>query len=107
MANDKAKKPSNTGRFAKGNKAATSKGHAHAKKLKHAEAFKAAITIKDVKDIAKVMLKEALKGDARAAQFIMDRCAGKPAQALELTGAEGGPLAIQIMQFGGVDDSKP
>lgn len=93
------KKPQSSGKFTKGNTAGSkSVQPSRKKKLLHAEAFKAAITIQDVKAIARAMLKEAKKGDAKAAQFIMDRCAGKPAQAIALTGAEGEPLpAIQVI----------
>ncbi len=93
------KKALNPGDFKKGNAAGSkSVRPSHSKKLKHAEAFKAAITVKDVKDIAKAMLKEAKRGDAKAAQFIMDRCAGKPAQAIALTGADGEALLpIQVI----------
>lgn len=37
----------------------------------------------------------------RAVEMLLDRAYGKPAQAVELGGAGGGPLTIQIVNYGG------
>ncbi len=44
--------------------------------------------------LAGVVVAKALDGDMVAAKEIGDRLDGKPAQALEHTGAEGGPLVV-------------
>ena len=44
--------------------------------------------------LAGVVVSKALDGDMVAAKEIGDRLDGKPAQALEHTGADGGPLVV-------------
>lgn len=105
-----AKSPHGSGKFAKGNTSGSltqGKQPSHTKKIEFAEIFKAAVSNQDIKDIAAAMVQEAKAGNVKAASMILDRCCGKPAQAMEITGAEGGPIVVQIIQFGGADDSKP
>lgn len=94
-------KPRGSGKFTKGNTAGskTTGTHIdHTTKLKFAEIFKAAITFEDIKDIAAAMVKEARAGNVKAASMILDRCCGKPPQAIALTGADGEPLIpIQVI----------
>ncbi len=97
------KKAVNPGNFKKGNTAGTkTRNPAQKRKLGLAEVFKAAITEKDVKAVAIAMLKEAKKGNVKAAQLVLDRCCGKVPQAIALTGAEGEPLSpiTIILQHG-------
>ena len=107
MANSTGKKPlpngkKANGQFAKGNKAGCAhKSPAAKRKETLAEAFKAAVTITDIKAIAKKMAKQAKGGDVKAAQFVLDRCCGKPPQAIALTGAESGPIAVQVVNYAG------
>ena len=44
--------------------------------------------------LASVVVNSALNGDMQAAKEIGDRLDGKPAQALEHSGPEGGPLVV-------------
>ncbi len=80
------KKAVNPGNFKKGNTAGTkTRNPAQKRKLGLAEAFKAAITAKDVKDVAAAMLKEATKGNVKAAQLLLDRCCGKVKEEVTLS----------------------
>ncbi len=102
------KKPQGSGKFVKGNACNKTGKHPEFKqKLDFAIAFKAAVSNDDIKAIAKKLIKDAKAGNVKAAKEVLDRCCGKPPQALEIGGADGGPLTVQIMQFGRVDDSKP
>jgi hypothetical protein len=60
-----------------------------------------AVEPKDVQDIYNVLLKATLGGDVQAARLVLEYALGKPAQALELTGAEGsrlgGDLTLQAV----------
>ncbi len=97
-------KPHGSGKFAKGNTAGSKtkgKQPSHKKKIEFAEIFKAAVSNEDIKNIAAAMIKEAEKGNVKAAQLILDRCCGKPAQALEVGGLDGAPIAIQIVNYAG------
>ena len=89
------KKPRVSGKFQKGNTAGSlTKGkHPEAKRKRNlAEAFKAAVTITDIKAIAKKLVKEAKAGNAKAAKEVLDRCCGKPPQDINLGDADGNPL---------------
>lgn len=91
------KNPQSTGKFQKGNTAGSKSHRPSAKKKRaHSEAFKAAVTITDIKDIAKKLVKEAKAGNAKAAKEVLDRCLGKPPQEVNLGGAGGGPLEINV-----------
>ena len=82
-----SKKPQGSGKFAKGNTAGSNVTKPdHKKKIEFAEIFKAAVSNDDIKNIAAAMVSEALKGNVKAASMILDRCCGKPAQAIELSG---------------------
>lgn len=50
--------------------------------------------IKKIRRLADKLVSAALDGDVTAIKEVGDRLDGKPAQALEHTGADGGPLAI-------------
>ena len=70
------------GQFGCGNR--LSKGHrksgavTHAKQLK--QALLEAVTVADMKAIAKELITKAKKGDSAAAKELFDRCLGKPHQ---------------------------
>lgn len=88
-----SKKPLASGKFGPGNKAGSKSKSPSAKtKLQMAEAFKKAISLQDIKDIAKTLVTEAKAGNAKAAKEVLDRCLGKPAQPLNIAGEDGGPL---------------
>lgn len=59
-------------------------------------ALLAAVTEKDIQQIAKMLLTEAKGGDIQAAKELLDRTLGKAAQALEISGADGAPLVPVI-----------
>jgi hypothetical protein len=47
-------------------------------------------------------LAQAEEGDTHAAAFIADRLDGKPAQQVALTGADDGPLVVEIVKFNAI-----
>ena len=49
---------------------------------------------KKLYQLAEAMVEKAISGDVAAATFVADRVDGKPAQAIEHTGEEGGPIEI-------------
>lgn len=49
--------------------------------------------------IADQLVDKATGGDIQAIKEIFDRTEGKAAQALNLSGSEGGPLTVQIVRF--------
>lgn len=64
------------------------------------QALEEMLTAKDsalAETIAKALLARARKGDLRAIQMIAERTQGRPRQAMELSGPEGGPLEIEDM----------
>jgi hypothetical protein len=61
-----------------------------------------AVEPKHVQAIYKVLLKAAIGGDIQAARLVLEYALGKPAQSLELTGAEGASLGGDWVQFQGV-----
>jgi len=46
------------------------------------------------------VIKKAKKGDVKAFQAVSDRLEGKPAQALNLGGADGGPIVFRLERIG-------
>lgn len=50
------------------------------------------------------VLKKAKKGDVKAFQAVSDRIEGKPAQALNLGGADGGPIVFRLERIGKTED---
>ena len=50
------------------------------------------------------ILKKAKKGDVKAFQAVADRLEGKPAQALNLAGADGGPIVFRLERIGKTED---
>ena len=69
-------------------------------------ALYAAVSAKDIADIAKAQIEKALEGNTYAAQFVFDRVLGKPAQ--PITGADGGALRVETNdpRFAGVTDDE-
>jgi hypothetical protein len=58
-----------------------------------------AVEPEHVRAIYNVLLKATLDGDVQAARLVLEYALGKPAQALELTGAEGSRLGGDLTQF--------
>lgn len=56
--------------------------------------------IKNLRILAEKLVDRALDGDVSALKEIGDRLDGKPAQAMALTDADGGPLVLEIVKFG-------
>lgn len=101
-----SKKPTTDGKFKPGNtasKGATGPEIKH--RLKLAEAFKSAVTVKDMKDIATALIKVAKKGNYKAAEVLMNRCLGKPIQPIA-GDSDGGPIPLTIIDYRNIDDSK-
>lgn len=93
-----AKKPISDGKFKKGNTASRGTTSAKAKgRRKFADAFKSAITESDMIAIAKALVKKAKLGEAKPAKEVLDRCLGKPMQAIEVTGEDGGAIKTQLV----------
>lgn len=84
------------GSFAIGNKASTGDPHRKHTAMLRA-AFHAANTPEDMAEAAKVCKTLALSGDMAAMKLWLEYLLGKPPQAVELTGAEGGPAVIQLV----------
>jgi hypothetical protein len=83
------------GLFAKGNKLGT--GNPLAKK--HAEFKKALLdcaTAEDIRDVFDMLLSAAKGGDIQAAKLLLEHLVGRPSQAIELTGGDGGNGQLQI-----------
>lgn len=81
------------GQFTAGNTASKcTKSPAAMQKRELADSFRAAVTPRDIKDIAEKMVTLAKNGDVKAAQIVLDRCCGKPPQALNIGDANGEPL---------------
>lgn len=88
------------GDFAKGNTAAKDhKDPAANKRQDFSLWFKEAVTCDDMKAIAMKMVVLAKNGNVKATKEVLDRCMGKAAQSLEVTGKGGGP--IQIVNYAG------
>ena len=49
--------------------------------------------------IAEKLVEQAIDGEMEAIKEVSNRLDGKPAQAMELTGQEGGPLQIEIRKL--------
>jgi hypothetical protein len=54
---------------------------------------------KALRSVAKALIDKATTGDVQAIREIGDRLDGKPAQAIEHSGGDGGPLQISIVRF--------
>lgn len=95
------KKPQGNGNstsFKKGNTAGKGKKTPIAKhRIKLADAFKSAVTETDMVDIAKALVKKAKKGEAGPAKEILDRCIGKSAQTVEISGKDGEAIKTQLV----------
>jgi len=50
-------------------------------------------------DLIKAMLRQAKKGNVFAFNSLMDRCMGKPAQELEVSGKDGAPIVFMPLQL--------
>lgn len=90
------------GKFKAGNhcsKGGSNKSTAIGRELK--AAFAAAVNEQDVKDIVLALATRAKKGDVMAAREVFDRLWGKAPQAI--TGDDGGPLAIRMIDFSGLN----
>lgn len=73
-----AKKAVNPGNFKNGNTAGTkTRNPSQKRKLGLAEAFKAAVSIDDIKAIAERLVQDAKGGNAKASKEVLDRCLGK------------------------------
>ena len=95
------------GQFVKGNTAGNGKMTPAAKQQRVlTNIFKSAVTEADILAIKKAMVKEAKKGNVKAAQLVLDRCFGKAVQPLELGGEGGGPLQVNIVDYRNIDDTK-
>lgn len=55
--------------------------------------------VKALRMLANTLVDKALEGDVSALKEIGDRLDGKPAQAVALTDADGGPLTVQVVRF--------
>ena len=88
----------NSTSFKKGNTAGKGKKTPIAKhRIKLADAFKSAVTEKDMVDIAKALVEKAKKGEAKPAKEVLDRCIGKATQPVEVTGEGGGPIKTRLI----------
>lgn len=85
----------NRGRFQPGNKLA--KGNPYAKKAAEVKkAIAAAVTQADIRDVVKSLIANAKAGDVHATKELFDRLIGKASQPIEVAGADGDPLRIEV-----------
>ena len=54
---------------------------------------------KKLRDAAEKLLELASQGEPWAVQMLADRLDGKPAQQLQMTGADEGPLVVEIVKY--------
>lgn len=87
-----------SGKFANGNQAGKGRGNPHAARVTELRAkFYEAVTDEQFLDVVHAMLAEAKAGNVKAAEWIAERLLGKSPQAVELSGADGGPAVIQLV----------
>ena len=102
----RSKKPNNSGKlgskgrktngqFKKGNQHSVGNlGPGGSKVQKLRDAMLVAVSADDIKKIIQKLVKQAKKGDAKAAKEVLDRCLGKPIQPVQVGGEGGGPVEI-------------
>lgn len=60
------------------------------------DAVLGSVSIADMKAIAKKAVSQAMRGDARARQWVSDYVLGPAPQTLRHTGDEGGPILVEV-----------
>ncbi len=58
----------------------------------------------ELEKFIRAVLKKANKGDVKAFQAVSDRVEGKPAQAVTLGGADGGPIVFRLERIGKTEE---
>ncbi|KKK93736.1 hypothetical protein LCGC14_2689890, partial [marine sediment metagenome] len=97
----------NGGIFAKGNKLSVgNKSHVNQPARDLKQALIDAISKKDIRLIADALVEKAKAGDIPAVKELFDRMWGRAAQSVEVSGADGEPIPVTIVDFKGIDDSK-
>lgn len=88
----------NGGRFVLGHKSINGgkNGVAGGKGKILRDALYAAITAKDIQEIAKKLMEKAKAGNILAIKEVFDRSLGKVPQAVAVTGEDGGPLVLSV-----------
>lgn len=61
---------------------------------------------KALREIVDGLFDQAKSGDVQAIKEIADRLDGKPAQQVNLAGADGGPLKIEVVKFANDTDTR-
>ena len=84
-----------SGKFVKGNNA--NPGGRPKSDLSITALIDAAVNEDDWKFIIAALLKKARRGDHKAIEMLLDRRFGRPVQQNQLTGADGGAVAIRII----------
>ena len=95
------------GRFVKGNQAAKGNGGGRPPKRReerYLEITMSACTFKDWREIVKKAVTQAKDGDSSARKWLSDYLLGPPVQRTELTGADGGAVALQYVGNVNPDD---
>jgi hypothetical protein len=86
------------GRFAPGNKLGN--GNPLAKRMNELrKALVDSVAPDDVVRVGKKLREQAEDGDVVAARLLLEYAVGRPAQAIELTGADGAPLGVEFTQL--------
>jgi len=86
------------GRFKKGSVANPNGRPKKEREIRFYEITLTACTYADWREIVKKAVAQAKRGDASARKWLADYLIGPPVQRTELTGAEGAPLVVQIVQ---------
>lgn len=82
------------GQFASGNASGRGGGGFAVKALHFKSILMEAVTDEDMREIARVLIDGAKAGDKNLLPEFLNRLMGKPAQAIEVSGPEGGPQRI-------------
>lgn len=86
------------GQFARGNKLA--RGNPNNRRMGELrKVLLDAVEPRHVEGVYRVMLRAALEGDIAAARVVLDYAVGKPMQAVEVSGPDGGPLGGDLGQL--------
>jgi hypothetical protein len=86
------------GKFAKGNPGGPGRPKKE-REERFTEITLSAVTFKDWEEIIKKAVTQAKRGDAQARKFLADYLIGPPVQRNEHTGANGGPLAVGMVEI--------
>jgi hypothetical protein len=87
------------GTFVKGHQSPGPGNPINAKVQKLRQALIESVGTEDMQEIIKALITNAKAGDVQATKELFDRVLGKPMQAIEMSGPEGGPVRTHSLDF--------